>query len=329
MNRMSLNLVICVVVSTVVLPSVAEAQFAVVRRSLTQHYDIDNIRVFYNTSGDHAVDPTDSNNNGVPDRVEDTAKQSWAAARIFIDTLGFPDPLESERYKEAKYIDVNLLARETITINGMAYDGLQKIGRSIDEPGTRTICFDVATSVQPTKNITAAHEVFHLIQNGCTFFKTRWYTEGMARWAEHALKSGGVGETKYPLRGPWPQSDRNLNQLAQMAYESEFVLWNPLAKLDDKRGIIPSKAVAQDVKDLTYTNGEPVLEDMRLNGAEFMKEVLLELGKLDDTAFERLGYEKWSEPNQKSLKNSPYIYKAIMDVARRRGHKVGRFRTTR
>lgn len=87
--------------------------------------------------------------------------------------------------------------------------------------------------------------------------------------------------------------------------------------------------LGQQVKERTCTNSEPVLEDLRLNGAEFMQEVLLEPGKLDDTAFERLGYATWTDPNEKSLKNSPYIDRAIMDVARRRGHKVGRFRTTR
>ncbi len=56
-----------------------------------------------------------------------------------------------------------------------------------------------------------------------------------------------------------------------------------------------------------------------------MRDVLLELDKFDDIAFKELGYESWSEDNQRSEKNSPYVYQGIMDVLRRHKHKVGKF----
>ena len=43
------------------------------------------------------------------------------------------------------------------------------------------------------------------------------------------------------------------------------------------------------------------------------------------SAFKELGYESWSEDNQRSEKNSPYVYQGIMDVLRRHKHKVGKF----
>jgi hypothetical protein len=49
-----------------------------------------------------------------------------------------------------------------------------------------------------------------------------------------------------------------------------------------------------------------------------MREVLLELAKADKMAYRELGYDRWSEANQNSKKNSPYIYAAVMDVVRRR-----------
>ena len=57
-------------------------------------------------------------------------------------------------------------------------------------------------------------------------------------------------------------------------------------------------------------------------GTEFMRDVLVELGKADDVAFNELGYKKWSEDNQKSIGNSPYIYQTVMEVARKHGLRV-------
>ncbi|WP_236622172.1 hypothetical protein, partial [Novipirellula maiorica] len=46
---------------------------------LDKHYIIDPIRVFYTTAGKDAVPLADIDRSGVPDRVEDIAKQVWAA----------------------------------------------------------------------------------------------------------------------------------------------------------------------------------------------------------------------------------------------------------
>ena len=62
-----------------------------------------------------------------------------------------------------------------------------------------------------------------------------------------------------------------------------------------------------------------------LVGADIMRDILLELDKLDDIAFQELGYDSWSEENQRSDKNNPYVYQGVMDVLRRHKHKVGKF----
>lgn len=298
----------------------ADADFFKTRRNLKNHYKMGVIRVFYDTEGKHAVQPKDSNKNRVPDQVEDIAKQTWVAYQIFVESLEFPDPLKSERYNLAKSIDINILSKEVIGMNGMAYDGLLKMGRNIDKKGVKTICFDVASSVLAQKNITPAHELFHLIQNGCTFFKTRWYTEGMARWSEHALGKGSLGAIKYKSNGPWPQNKEMLEKLYRMKYDAEFYIWNPLADQSDPKGTIPSDKIQKEVREMKYSDGTKILKDTRLKGACFMRDVLLELGKLDDLAYTKLSYSKWSEVNQQSLDNSPYIYQAILNVSK--AHKI-------
>jgi hypothetical protein len=56
-----------------------------------------------------------------------------------------------------------------------------------------------------------------------------------------------------------------------------------------------------------------------------MRDILIALGKTDDVAKEDLGYKDWSEENQRSPQNNPYIYQAIMDVVRRQAPPVGPF----
>jgi hypothetical protein len=183
----------------------------------------------------------------------------------------------------------------------------------------------IGTHVNAIKNITPAHETFHLIQYGITYFKKKWYLEGMARWSEHALSADGLGEVKYSPRGPWPQEPENLKQLFAISYDSEFVLWNPIAKKADSKGRITVKPIDKELTQLRYSDGSPVLRDLELTGSEIMREILIDLGKMDDVAFKELGYQSWSEENQQSPQNDPYIYQAIMDVLRRRSPPVGRF----
>lgn len=316
--------IICALVAFLFLSEVSNAQFAKDRAALRNHYDIENIRVFYDLDGQHAVDATDENENDVPDVVEDVARQTLCARYVFVDGLGFPDPLESERYERAEFLDINMLSKDKLKLNGVAYDGLQKFNRSIDPEGTRAICFDVSSKIEPNSNQTPTHEYFHLIQNCSTYFKCRWYTEGMARWSEHALDKGGLGRIEY--KGRFPQTRDEQLALFEMAYDTEFYLWNPLAKLEDKKGKLDRDSIPREAQQLRYVNGKVILEDLKLNGAEFMKALLLRLGEMDDVAMEELGFKDWSEKNQKSLDNSPYIYKAIIDVATERGlKKIGEY----
>lgn len=60
-----------------------------------------------------------------------------------------------------------------------------------------------------------------------------------------------------------------------------------------------------------------MLKDLHLAGWKFVRELFKELGKIDEVAFRELGYDRWSEENQKSPKNDEYILKAIETVIQR------------
>jgi hypothetical protein len=305
---------------SIVCLSYAEAQTAPARKSLRHEYRLGKIRLYYDIEGPHAVAPDDVNHNGRPDQVEDIATQAWAAYTLFVETLGFPDPFQTERFRGAAFLDIHLLDKKTLGSNGVAYDELQRFRRATDPRDTLSLSFNVANSVKAPHNLTPAHETFHIIQYGITYFKNAWYLEGMARWSERALGNGGLGEVRY--HGPWPMPNDKRDQLFSMSYQASLDFWNPLALMDDRQGEIPSQRVGPKLRELTYANGDRVLQDLRLNGWDLMREILLELAKADRVAFRELGYERWSEKNQNSPQNSRYIHDAVMRVLRRRGHSL-------
>lgn len=328
-NLLALSSAVLATVVAGLLP--ASPAIAQEKSTLDKHFVYEFVRVFYTQEGKSAVPPTDKDQDGVPDHVEDVAKQVWAAHHLYCDVLDFPNPFESERFKGANCIQVSIRdTTEMSNVNGVAFSSAQRARRIPEgKPDDRCVVMAIAKHVKPTTNVTPAHETFHLVQYGASYFKGSWYLEGQARWAEHGLAKDGLGEVKYSPVGPWPQATRHLQQLVQMGSKSETVLWNPIAARTDSKGLLTEEMLGEELLELRYSDGSPVLKDRYLQGAELMRDVLLELGKQDDAAFEDLGYESWSGENQQSAKNNPYIYKAIMDALRLHASRVGRFEIPR
>lgn len=272
------------------------------------------IRIYYYTDGPHAVQAVDANHNGLPDQVEDAMTQIIAARTLFVEALDFPDPFQSDRFRSASFLDVHFRDKGVLKSNGVAYDELQRFKRPSDPSGTLSLCFNVATSVKPSSNLTPAHEFFHLIQNGVTYFKNSWYAEGTARWSECGLGTGGLGPVQNP--GIWPDTEEQKDALFRRGYDASEYFWNALARqYDDSGGELPPSPALSRVQCMRYVDGTPVLRDTQFIGHRFIRAVLLELGKVHELAFRELGYGGWSEANQTSSRNSPYILQAVRRVA--------------
>lgn len=277
------------------------------------------VRVFYDTEGQHAVDPGDRNGDQVPDQVEDILTQTLAAQTLFVEVLQFPDPFQTERFREARFLDIHLRHRDVLKSNGVAYDELQRFKRPQDPEGTLSLCFNVATSVRANANLTPAHEFFHIVQNSITYFKNSWFTEGTARWSESGLELGALGAV-VPLPA-WPLSDEQAAGIFTASYEASQRFWNPLAARVDPQEALPASPALSRLQAMTYADGTPVLKDLRFTAWSFIREVLLELGRIDDTAFRDLGYDRWSEENQRSPKNNAFILDAVTRVVGKREEK--------
>ncbi len=267
------------------------------------------IRVFYQAEGEHAVEREDQNQNGLPDQVENVLTQTVAAQLLFVEVLGFPDPFQQKRFRTASFLDIHIRHKSRLKSNGLAFDELQRFNKPGDPKGTVSIAFSVASSVKAESNLTPAHEFFHLIQYSTTYFKNNWFAEGTARWSEYGLGVGALGPVQKLVS--WPLSEDQSMSLFKMSYASADHFWNPLAAKIDAKGLIPESSGLKRLQSMTYTDGSSVLKDMRFTGWAFIRDVIVELGKIDAVAFRELEYNKWSEENQFSPKNNAYILRVI------------------
>ncbi|MGC3972017.1 MAG: hypothetical protein QM775_33150 [Pirellulales bacterium] len=272
---------------------------------------------------------------GFPIRSKMALTQITAARLLLVELLEFPDPFAGERFREAKFLDVHFRSKDVLKSNGVAFDELQRFKRPTDPPDTASLCFNLATTVNPAKNLSPAHEYFHLIQYGVSYYKNSWYTEGTARWSEAGLGTGSVGGSKADAGNvdagklaaaeanasrpgaAWPENDEQRETLFRRRYDAAEFFWNVLAQEHDEgNGELPSSPELVQLQNMRYADGTPVLRDSRFSGHRFIRQVLLELGRADDVTFRERGYDRWSEANQFSSQNSPDILEAVRRAAR-------------
>ncbi|OGB14940.1 MAG: hypothetical protein A2W72_23715 [Burkholderiales bacterium RIFCSPLOWO2_12_67_14] len=282
--------------------------------TLDRVHQVEEFRLFYTLRGPHALHHTqDADGNGVPDGVEDAARQLIAARRLFVEAIGLAHPLQQPRYRaRAQGIDVHLLAigPAYAASHGRAYDEVRQYAHGAGASTARcALRIDLDTRWRPP-NQTPAHELFHLFQNGYTPFKVAWFTEGTARWAESALGPGT--DTANTL----PATPAALSALWASSYQAG-AFWNRLTRLLDPAGEMPP--VPDTLQAMRYTDGRPVLEDTRLHGAAFMKALLEALAQAGDRVSRHNGWQPfdWRESDQKSHQHDAELWAVVIEVVKR------------
>lgn len=279
------------------------------RRSKLEHAAVyDEFRIFYSLTGSDSLPASrkiDVNGNGVPDFVEEVGRRLQNMDRFLGKDVVLMSPLESPRYLgKAHYIDVNILnfslnrfslnhfsLNQGGPKNGVAYDGTPRFDRKISgQVASSVLAIDLSGSVELSTN-TVEHELFHLYQNGYTFFKNRWYTEGTARWSELVVLNR-IGDAS-----PLPDSTLTRDRVFQQTYAAS-TFWNALILILDKEAL----------------------------GKQFIKAVLEELDISDNIAAKDrgLGNSHWKEAEQHSKANDMYIWQAMKNVVRRMSTSITR-----
>ncbi len=282
--------------------------------ALTQKFVLNGIRVFYTLMGEHAVVNTaDINSNGIPDYVENVARQANAARRAY-NLLGFRDPLESARYRSASYIDINL---RNFPGNGLAYDETVSFSAVPVRDGACSIMSDISVNLAsfPGTWSVVAHEIFHLYQYGSTMFKRAWVNEGTANWAERVLRVGALNNatgTPLPISMAEMQS-----QVFSSSLPVEF--WGRLAGfIDQTDGFMH---LPFDLRGATYVDGSAIFKDDYLRAIAFISYIYQALDAEDDlvtNANSWLPY-LWAEADQTSATHDARILKVIQRAVRQTG----------
>jgi hypothetical protein len=207
-----------------------------------------------------------------------------------------------------KCIDVNVWSLGNK--NGLAGDAIVNYHRPSDPPeGIEVLTIDLSTKLPP-RNLSPAHELFHIFQNGYTLFKNPWYYEGTARWSEDLLRAG-AGEA-----GTLPATRADLEELFKLSYgASRF--WQALARATDPVGRV---RLPEDLQDVRYPgSSKPIIEDAVFHGAPLLKALLEELDRADDVASKERGLNPldWSEALQRAPENDRYLWAAVIKVCQR------------
>jgi hypothetical protein len=273
----------------------------------------DFFRIKYYVVGEHAVPAADTNKNGIPDFVEDLARQLRVAHHVFCEISGFHSPLASAHYPGLAYVDVCVYNRSKMNnVNGRAFDAAQS-AKDPGNPAARSVVIHIAADIDVKKNLTPAHEYFHQIQNGISRFKNSWYYEGMARWSEDSL---GIRKMEAPNKTDLAavmEDSAGQDTLFAMTYKAAQKLWIPLGNLCSNASIVlPDN---DPILDQTYSDGTPVMQDRIFTGARMMREILAGFAAVEDAPFSLYQYGAWSGAARRDPRNNPYMVEVIRKSA--------------
>ena len=168
---------------------------------------------------------------------ENIAQRLYVAKEVFINLLGFKDPLKSKRYKDVKYIDVHIMSSEKSSAGDEIVTFKYKMMDTKDKVVSMQIRNDLTKST-----LTPSHEYFHILQNSYTMFKNRWYSESTARWSESIFKKGVAKQDNLP------NSQKQIKELFDKTYDAEGIFGKLTYLCDTNNGVFKREERVNDIR---------------------------------------------------------------------------------
>lgn len=281
-------------------------------RLLEKEYVAGDFHLFYSMQGnDRLHDTNDDNGDGTPDVIENMAIQLQAAQRFYSDALGLRSPLRQKVFARAGQINIYVLRKDRG--KGAAFD---KVSREKMADGRVLPCaikIIVDTSVNPLRNVTPAHELFHLYQYGYGVFKQRWYLEGMARWLEMPYKDSSKVMTA-------ASPSLNCPDYANASYNAE-IFWHRYAQR-----YFPAVAVPETLRQISYTDGSPVFKQTELPGGAMLQPFFASLfhSSQQVSQQQRVANTQWTEKMQRAPQFSQNICQVLAAITPQPGAAAAR-----
>ena len=195
----------------------------------------------------------------------------------------------------------------------MAYSKILK--KSAHNPNEQTLCIKIANTINPHASSTPTHEYFHLVQYASTYFRNKWYLEGMARWSQDAV----IKIKRYPSDWDVPvrlKSKFSERQIFHGSYNMAEFLWYPLAvKMKDKDKI-PDKLIRKyKYRKYKYADGSSVFQDDVIYGANVMLKVLRLMKTKEALAAANFdNVNDWQKSGQRDERNNEIILNCVREV---------------
>ena len=171
---------------------------------LDKHHDSGIFRFHYTLSGNDAVDPADTSNDGIPDYINYVDSAFTKAYETEITTYGFVEPPSDSWYPN--YVDNGGNGLYDIYISKLSpgyygwvmpesyafhNSGDNEKSPDITEQNALTSYMEIRNNYNGFQNteieniqVTAAHEFFHAIQFGYDGWEKTWLLEATAVWME-------------------------------------------------------------------------------------------------------------------------------------------------
>lgn len=252
----------------------------------------------------HQLNNRDDDHDGIPDLAQNASVQVAVAERWFTKLFGGLTPLRTPRYKDVQAIQ--------LCLERLSQGNGQAISPPICESnGNRSsncvLRIRVGAHVRP-RNLSPAHELFHLYQYAQTEFKHAWLLEGTARWAEGAFSEAA------PTFVHLPQDEAELAAMLRGGYETGRI-WNRLTQLLDPEG---TEGLTPEETPEKYVSGERVWPARRIHGATFMSDLFAALGQADKALLssDPTGITVWTEELRRSPRWNPVLWETVRRVAR-------------
>ncbi|MGG4605919.1 hypothetical protein ACLPHM_14095 [Paenalcaligenes sp. Me131] len=249
----------------------------------------DGFTVWYATQGEHALTKIeDLNSNGIPDRIDDLLLQLIAAKNFYSNVLHLVHPLQQARYDSAETIHIFVLSMKKG--NGLAFhEAVQLRPSRLEAPEPCGLRIYINNQLDASRNLTPAHELFHLYQYGYVMFKRSWYLEGMARLVETAFAGPNrLGRYMHSLDESVP-----CDAVMEESYSAVRYWWGLANRHEKTRIVVPTS-----LRSLRYSNGVPVFSGHEFMHGEIILKALEELEHLSEITSQRLGLPRYRWPTR-------------------------------
>lgn len=250
--------------------------------------DLNNFRILFNS------------NDGEEDlwKYEDIANQIRSAEIIYDEMFNVKGINYGDRYDNVKQVFVFI--KPMNKYNGLVLS--RSVGGVFEEGGC-VLRMNINKNIS-NRNLTPAHELFHLYHFSITSINRPWLREGLARWAMHTFSGELYSEDVLP---------ENMEQMKNVFKKSYAAssFWTRLVLLLDRSSDLHINHLNEFPE---YVDGSTIVRGDTVVGGRFVKDLFFELSERNMELSKTFGVEWFRNKNNNDIQDE-VIFESIKKVA--------------